>query len=76
VELQGHVDCPNKYDDFLNVDQLIPTTEDDTTRLDVPGSRLLAYKCEQETEMEDMAAAFSMSYLERCFYGSCLFLSQ
>jgi hypothetical protein len=38
VELQGHVDCPSKFDEFLNVDRLIPTTEDDTaTSLDVPG---------------------------------------
>jgi hypothetical protein len=25
VELQGHVDCPSNFDEFLNVDQLIPT---------------------------------------------------
>jgi hypothetical protein len=25
AELQGHVDCPNTFGKFLNVDQLIPT---------------------------------------------------
>jgi hypothetical protein len=37
VELQGHADCPSNSDEFLNVDQLIPATEDHTAKsLDIP----------------------------------------
>jgi hypothetical protein len=51
VELQGHVDCPSNFDEFLNVDQLIPTTEDHTaTSLDVPDSEQVAYEREGEGE--------------------------
>jgi hypothetical protein len=45
VELQIHVDCPSNSDEFLNVDQLIPTIEDHTaTSLDVPDSEHVAYE--------------------------------
>jgi hypothetical protein len=54
VELQGHVDCPSNFDEFLNVDQLIPTTKDHTatslTSLDVPDSEHVAYDQEEEGE--------------------------
>jgi hypothetical protein len=48
VELQGHVDCPSNFDEFLNVDQLIPTTEDHTaTSLDDPDSEHVVYGQEE-----------------------------
>jgi hypothetical protein len=51
VELQGHADCPSSSDEFLNVDQLIPTTEDHTaTRLDIPDSDHVAYEQEEQGE--------------------------
>jgi hypothetical protein len=51
VELQGLVDCPSNFDEFLNVDQLIPTTEDrTTTSLDVPDSEHVAYEQAEEGE--------------------------
>jgi hypothetical protein len=51
VKLQGHVDCPSNFDEFLNVNQLIPTTEDHTaTSLDVPDSDHMAYEQEHEGE--------------------------
>jgi hypothetical protein len=49
VELQGHVDFPSNFDEFLNVNQLIPTTEDHTaTSLDIPDSEHVVYEQEQE----------------------------
>jgi hypothetical protein len=49
VELQGHADCPGNFDEFLNVDRLIPTAEDHTaTSLDVPDSEQVVYEWEVE----------------------------
>jgi hypothetical protein len=51
MKVQGHVDCPSNFDEFLNVNQLIPTTEDRTaTSLDVPDSEHVAYEWEEEGE--------------------------
>jgi hypothetical protein len=53
VELQGHVDCPSTSDKYLNVDQLILTTEDLSQRsFDIPDCEHLAD--EQEEEGEEM----------------------
>jgi hypothetical protein len=32
VELQGHADCPSKFDEGVFFYQLIPTTEDHTSK--------------------------------------------
>jgi hypothetical protein len=65
VVLQGHVDCPRNFNEFLNVDQLIPTTEDHTaTGLDVPDSKHMG------SEGEEMAEFSSTSNSEGCFYSS------
>jgi hypothetical protein len=34
VELQGHIDCPGTFEEFLNVDKSVPTTTDQPTSLD------------------------------------------
>jgi hypothetical protein len=52
--MQGHVDCHSNFDEFLNVDQLIPTTEDQTTSLDIPESGFVVYEWEEEAEGEDI----------------------
>jgi hypothetical protein len=53
VELQGHVDCPSIFDKFLNVDQLIPATEDLSRQsLNIPDCEHVAD--EQEEEGEEM----------------------
>lgn len=41
VEFQGYMDCSGTCDEFLNVDKLIPTT-DDKTNLDGPSCKYLA----------------------------------
>jgi hypothetical protein len=55
VELQGQVDFPSNFDEFLNVDQMIPTNKDHTaTSLDVPDSKHMEYGQEDEVEGERM----------------------
>jgi hypothetical protein len=55
VELQGHVDCPSNYDEFLNVDQLIPTTEDQmATSFYIPDRHHMAYEWEEGMKGEEM----------------------
>jgi hypothetical protein len=51
VELQGHVDCPSIFDEFLDVDQLIPTTEDSSIQsLHLPDCEHMANEQEEEEE--------------------------
>jgi hypothetical protein len=47
--------CPSNFDEFLNVDQLIPTTEDQmATSLDIPDSKHMVYEWEEEADREKM----------------------
>jgi hypothetical protein len=50
AKLLGHIDCPSNFDDFVYVVQLVPTTEYQTTSLDIPDSRLMVYEREEEVE--------------------------
>jgi hypothetical protein len=55
VQLQGHVDCPSNFDEFLNMDQLDPTTEDHmATSLDIPNSEHMAYEQEEVEGMQPL----------------------
>jgi hypothetical protein len=53
VELQGHVDCPSNFDEFLTMDQLIPTTDHTATSLDVPDSEHVAYEQEEASDADE-----------------------
>jgi hypothetical protein len=75
VELQGHVDCPSNFDEFLHVDQLIPTTEDQTTTsLDVPDSGLMAYEWEEEAG--GWGGRYSHFHLGKTFLRHCQYWTQ
>jgi hypothetical protein len=51
-ELQGHMDCPSILDDFLNVDQSVPAT--DNQKENSPSCKHGASDEEQEEKREDI----------------------
>ena len=51
--LQGHIDCPSTFKEFLNVDKCVPTTTDQPTTLDSPGRRSEHVVGEEEEKMEE-----------------------
>ena len=53
VELQGQIDCPSTFEEFLNVDKSVPTTTDQPTSLDGPGPSSEHMVGEEEENMEE-----------------------
>lgn len=55
VEMQGHVQCPSNFHEFLNADQLMLTTkEHSATSQDVPDSKRVVHEQEEEVKGEEM----------------------
>ena len=53
-ELQGHMDCPSILDDFLNIDQSVPATDNQKESSDSPSCKHGASDEEQEEKREDI----------------------